>query len=122
MCIVVIFVTFQGTIGFDGTILENDQSWLLTMAWPGLVLLLQLGLSPALWRSRRNYREGALFSLASLALSLVTAGWVAVYWLSSDLAGPDWQEVATAAGLQASALTIILVIFLPKVSSLHSRD
>ena len=32
MCIVVIFVTFQGTIGFDGTILENDQSWLLTMA------------------------------------------------------------------------------------------
>ena len=22
----------QGTIGFDGTILENDQSWLLTMA------------------------------------------------------------------------------------------
>ena len=23
---------FQGTIGFDGTILENDQSWLLTMA------------------------------------------------------------------------------------------
>lgn len=25
-------MTFQGTIGFDGTILENDQSWLLTMA------------------------------------------------------------------------------------------
>ena len=23
---------FQGTIGFDGTILENDQSWLITMA------------------------------------------------------------------------------------------
>ena len=22
----------QGTIGFDGTILENDQSWLITMA------------------------------------------------------------------------------------------
>ena len=32
MCIVVILATFQGTIGFDGTILENDQSWLLTMA------------------------------------------------------------------------------------------
>ena len=25
-------LAFQGTIGFDGTILENDQSWLITMA------------------------------------------------------------------------------------------
>jgi hypothetical protein len=22
----------QGTIGYDGTIMENDQSWLITMA------------------------------------------------------------------------------------------
>ena len=27
-----IIKTGQGTIGFDGTILENDQSWLITMA------------------------------------------------------------------------------------------
>ena len=25
-------IYLQGTIGFDGTILENDQSWLITMA------------------------------------------------------------------------------------------
>ena len=58
---------------------HSGWSWLVTMVWPGLLLILQLLLSPAIWRSRRNYREGALFSLASLALSLVTAGWLAVY-------------------------------------------
>ena len=100
---------------------HGDWPWLLTMAWPGLLLLLQLCLSPAIWRSRRNYREGALFSLASLALCLVSAGWVAAYWVCSDLYGQHWQEISTAAGLVASASAIILVIFLPKVSPLLCR-
>ena len=100
---------------------HGDWPWLLTMAWPGLLLLLQLCLSPAIWRSRRNYREGALFSLASLALCLVSAGWVAVYWVCSDLYGQHWEEISTAAGLVASASALILVIFLPKVSAVLSR-
>ena len=98
---------------------QGGRAWLLTMAWPALLLLLQLGLSPAIWRSRRNYREGALFSLASLALCLVSAGWAAVYWVCSDLYGGHWEEISTAAGLVASAATILLVIFLPKVSLVH---
>ena len=87
----------------------------LSMAWPGLLLLLQLCLSPAIWRSRRNYREGTLFSLASLALCLLAAGWAAVYWVCSALYGQHWQEISTAAGLLSLGSTVLLVIFLPKV-------
>ena len=57
--------------------------WLLTMIWPGLLLVLQLLLTPVIWSSRRNYREGTLLSLASLVLVLVTAGWLAVFFVCS---------------------------------------
>ena len=59
----------------------GSPAWLSLMSWPGLLLLTQTILCPLIWRSRRNYREGVLFSLASLGLCLVTAGWLSVYFL-----------------------------------------
>ena len=59
--------------------------WLVLLAWPAALLLVQLLLGPAIWRSRRNYREGVLFSLASLGLCLVTAGWLAVYFVCAGM-------------------------------------
>ena len=67
---------------------HSGWTWVLTMVWPGLLLLLQLLISPAIWSSRRNYREGALFSLASLGLCLVTAGWLAVYFVCTGTGAP----------------------------------
>ena len=61
----------------------GSPTWLSLMSWPGFLLLIQTLLSPVIWRSRRNYREGVLFSLASLGLCLVTAGWLTVYFLVS---------------------------------------
>ena len=59
----------------------GSPAWLSLMSWPALLLLTQTILCPLIWRSRRNYREGVLFSLASLGLCLVTAGWLTVYFL-----------------------------------------
>ena len=44
-------------------------------------LIIQVIVSPGIWRSRRNYKEGVLFGLASVAIALVTAAWVTVYVL-----------------------------------------
>ena len=65
----------------EGTCLHHSWAWLSLLAWPGLLLLLQGLLAPGIWRSRRNYKEGVLFSLSSLAVTLVTAAWVTVYIL-----------------------------------------
>ena len=62
---------------------ERGWLWLSNLVWPGALLCIQTSLAPFIWKSRRNYKEGVLFSLASLACCLVTGGWVAVYLLCS---------------------------------------
>ena len=62
---------------------ERGWSWLSNLIWPGTLLCIQTSLSPFIWKSRRNYKEGVLFSLASLGCCLVTGAWVAVYLLCS---------------------------------------
>jgi len=94
---------------------ERGWSWLSNLIWPGILLCLQTSLSPFIWRSRRNYKEGVLFSLASLCCCLIAGAWVAVYLLCSELYGTHWEDIAVCAGLVSTATIILLVVFIPKV-------
>lgn len=94
---------------------ERGWSWLSNLIWPGTLLCIQTSLSPFIWKSRRNYKEGVLFSLASLGCCLVTGAWVAVYLLCSELYGNHWEDIAVCAGLVSTATLILLVVFIPKV-------
>ena len=58
---------------------DRGWPWLAWMCWPGVLLVIQVVIAPAIWRSRRNYKEGVIFSLGSLACTMVTAAWVTVY-------------------------------------------
>lgn len=60
-------------------------------------------------------QEGVLFSLASLALCLVSGAWVTVYILCTELYGNHWEDIAVCAGLVATATVVLLVVFLPKM-------
>jgi len=64
---------------------HRSWGWLGMLAWPGLLLLVQTFLSPGIWRSRRNYKEGVLFSLSSVAVTIVSAAWVTVYILCAGI-------------------------------------
>ena len=64
---------------------HRSWGWLGMLAWPAILLMVQTFLSPGIWRSRRNYKEGVLFSLSSVAVTLVSAAWVTVYILCAGL-------------------------------------
>ena len=60
---------------------EAGWPWLAQLLWPAVLLALQTLLTPWVWSSRRNYREGLLISLASVAITCLAAAWVAIYVL-----------------------------------------
>ena len=79
---------------------------------------LQAGLTPAIWRSRRNYREGAVLSVASLVTLLVTAGWSAAFVLLParlEHVVEHTEDISLCAGMLATATTLTLLVFIPKV-------
>jgi len=104
-------------LGRVGVLVCSDSglSWLSNLIWPGILLCIQTSLSPFIWKSRRNYKEGVLFSLASLGCCLVSGAWVAVYILCAELYGNHWEDIAVCAGLVSTATIILLVVFIPKV-------
>ena len=64
---------------------ESGWPWLARLLWPAVLLALQTLLTPWVWSSRRNYREGLLISLASIAVTCLAAAWVAIYVLCAGL-------------------------------------
>jgi len=99
----------------DDTCFHRSWIWLGLLIWPGLLLLVQTFSAPGIWRSRRNYKEGVLFSLASVAVTLVTAAWVTIYILCAELYGNQWEDISVCAGLVATATVVLLIVFIPKV-------
>jgi len=94
---------------------ESGWPWLARMLWPAVLLALQTLLSPWTWASRRNYREGLLLSLASIAITCLAAAWVAIYVLCAELWGNHWEDIAVCGGMVSTAATVLLVVFIPKV-------
>ena len=60
---------------------EAGWPWLARLLWPAVLLALQTLMTPWVWTSRRNYKEGLLISLASVAMTCLAAAWVAIYVL-----------------------------------------
>jgi len=84
--------------------------WLLTaVLWPSILLLLQLLVTPTTVRSRRNYKEGLLFCIASVLIVAIWAGWLTLYLLR-----PEFESLAVAGGLVLCPSVIIITVFIPK--------
>ncbi|XP_035216836.1 uncharacterized protein LOC118190251 isoform X2 [Stegodyphus dumicola] len=67
--------------------------------------------SPFCIRSRRNNREGLLLHLGSVAVCLVWLIWYLLFFLLP----PRWNEFTICFGLVATATSVLLVVFLPKI-------
>lgn len=67
--------------------------------------------------SRRNYREGLLFCLGSVASFAIATGWAVAYVVVGPALGDDvWYDVCVCAGLVATPTLLLIIVFLPKVS------
>ena len=86
---------------------ESGWPWLARMLWPAVLLALQTLLSPWTWASRRNYREGLLLSLASIAITCLAAAWVAIYVLCAGLSASMFLPILPVDSLVLSALLVL---------------
>ena len=86
---------------------ESGWPWLARMLWPAVLLALQTLLSPWTWASRRNYREGLLLSLASIAITCLAAAWVAIYVLCAGLSASMCLAILLVDSLVLLALMVL---------------
>ncbi|KFM59774.1 Protein bride of sevenless, partial [Stegodyphus mimosarum] len=85
------------TIGYFSYVMFLSFLWLIA--------------SPFCIRSRRNNREGLLLHLGSVAVCLVWLIWYLLFFLLP----PRWKEFTICFGLVATATSVLLVVFLPKI-------
>jgi len=101
----------------EGGCADHGFPFLVRLAWPAFLLSVLIIISPCIVSSKRNYSEGALFCLGSLACLGVWLGWTLPYFVLSP-GHSEWFNFAVCCGLVGTPSILLLVIFVPKVSSL----
>eukprot|EP00095_Tigriopus_kingsejongensis_P004261 maker-scaffold1645_size32249-snap-gene-0.6 protein:Tk04261 transcript:maker-scaffold1645_size32249-snap-gene-0.6-mRNA-1 annotation:"protein bride of sevenless" len=84
------------------------------LAYVMILLVLQVIISPFIVASRRNYKEGFLFCLASVVCLVLWLAWTVSYVVFGALLGEIWYDIIQCIGLTATATCLLLVIFIPK--------
>lgn len=80
-------------------------------------MVLQVLVSPFTVRSRRNYREGLLFCIASFCIAALWGAWLALYLLL-----PGYEDVAVCLGLTTCPTVLIVTVFIPKTFIMVRSD
>ena len=93
---------------------DRGREFLVDLAYPILLLGLQVLVSPFIVRSRRNYKEGLLFTCGSISCLLVGVGWTTAYILFGEMS-MEWHDIAVCCGLVTTPTVLNLVVFIPKV-------
>ncbi|XP_053691414.1 protein bride of sevenless [Sabethes cyaneus] len=83
---------FWGVIAYDGVLLAT------------LVLL-----SPFIFKSQRNYREGLLLVTGSILCLIIWSTWIPL-----SMFGYEWREAAVSLGLIATATAVLVGIMIPR--------
>lgn len=89
---------------------------LYRMIYVSILLTLQVMLSPFIVSSKRNYREGLLFCLCSVACLVGWLGWTVSYVTLAHFFGEEWHDVCLCVGIVFIATAVLAVVYLPKVS------
>ncbi|XP_067126670.1 metabotropic glutamate receptor-like [Centruroides vittatus] len=89
----------------------SRQIIFISISYPALLLFFWLLISPFCVRSRRNYREGLTFQIASV---LTLCVWVT--WLSLSFIFPNsWRDPCLCLGVVASATVVLVSVFIPRI-------
>lgn len=79
------------------------------VAYDGILLMLLIFLSPLIFRSQRNYREGILLVVSSILCLVI---WTV--WIPLSMLGDTWREMAVPLGVQATAWVILASLLVPR--------
>ncbi|XP_038117780.1 protein bride of sevenless [Culex quinquefasciatus] len=79
------------------------------IAYDGMLLAALVFLSPFIFRSQRNYREGLLLVTGSILCLVIWTTWIPLCMF-----GYEWREAAISLGLVATALVVLVGIMIPR--------
>lgn len=99
----------------------NQNGTVSILIYNMFLLAMLLFLTPFCIKTRRNYREGLFFHLASLVTFAVWITWFTLYFVFSF----EWTEPAMCLGFVSTATVVLVIIFLPrvyKIATANSRN
>lgn len=89
---------------------NSSHLFLGSLSYDGLLLALLCAASPFVFRSKRNYREGACFAVAAYLVAAVWACWCTAYAFSPG----KWRDTCVLIGLTATATVVVVTVFIPR--------
>ncbi|VVC31416.1 GPCR family 3, C-terminal,Bride of sevenless protein [Cinara cedri] len=89
---------------------NSGHLFLGSLSYDGLLLVLLCATSPFVFRSKRNYREGACFAVAAYLMVVVWLCWCMAYTLLPR----KWCDTCVMVGLTATATVIVVTVFIPR--------
>ncbi|XP_060833940.1 uncharacterized protein LOC132917285 [Rhopalosiphum padi] len=81
-----------------------------TMSYDALLLVLLCITSPFVFRSKRNYREGACFAITTYLVSAIWLCWATAYAVLPR----RWSDMCVMVGLTATATVVVVTVFIPR--------
>ncbi|XP_071746575.1 uncharacterized protein [Lepeophtheirus salmonis] len=95
--------------------LEKGFPFIRYLIYPAILLFLQIVLAPFIINSKRNYKEGFLFVLASVAIAISWILWITGYLLFPNSLGSHWYDITVCFGLVSLPTIILVLIYIPKL-------
>lgn len=89
---------------------NSSHLFLGSLSYDGLLLMLLCVTSPFVFRSKRNYREGACFAVAAYLVTVVWICWCTAYVLLPR----KWCDTCVMVGLTATATVVVITVFIPR--------
>lgn len=83
---------------------------IMLLGYSYFLLLILMCLTPFIYRSKRNYKEGLFFTVAIFSVVGVWSLWITLYFLLPF----EEKDAAVAFGLTATATTILACVFIPR--------
>ncbi|XP_055612258.1 protein bride of sevenless [Uranotaenia lowii] len=79
------------------------------ISYDGILLAGLIFLSPFIFRSQRNYREGVLLVTGSVLCLIIWTTWIPLCMF-----GYEWREAAVSLGMVATALAVLVGVMIPR--------
>lgn len=90
--------------------LFRGSSFIYMLSYDAILLALIICFCPLVAKSRRNYKEGKYFTIASLMTGGCWSCWIPAY----VLLGEEWRDPVLCFGLVATASIFLSVLFIPR--------
>ncbi|XP_050436874.1 uncharacterized protein LOC126843394 isoform X2 [Adelges cooleyi] len=88
----------------------DGKLFLGSLSYDGLLLLLLACATPFVFKSKRNYHEGACFAVATYLSLAIWACWCTAYVVLPK----KWSDMCVMVGLTGTATVMVVTVFLPR--------